>query len=71
MASWHLTDRNDHLVCELRPSIAGRAAGTSAEAAPSIIEAIVQEGGLIERDTPFRHYAPGPRTSRREKKRKS
>ena len=77
MANWHITDRDEHILCEVRTSLVGRASsaesgsGASAEAAPSIIDAMVEEGGLIERDTPFRHYAPGPRSSRRERKKKA
>ncbi len=77
MASWHITDRDEHILCELRTSLVGRASstqsesGASAEAAPSIIDALVEEGRLIEREEPFRHYAPGPRSSRRERKKKA
>lgn len=77
MANWHITDRDEHILCEVRTSLVGRAAsveggtGASAEAAPSIIDAMVQEGGMIEREMPFRHYAPGPRSSRRERKKKA
>ena len=77
MANWHITDRDEHILCEIRTSLVGRASsaesgsGTSTEAAPPIIDALVEEGALIERDTPFRHYAPGPRSSRREKKKKA
>ena len=77
MASWHITDRDEHILCELRTSLVGRAskaedgAGASAEAAPSIIDALVEEGGLIEREEPFRHYTRGPGSSRRERKKKA
>lgn len=73
MANWHITDRDEHILCEIRTSLVGRAASAEHgdEAAPSIIDALVEEGALIERDTPFRHYAPGPRSSRRERKKKA
>lgn len=77
MASWHITDRDEHILCELRTSLVGRASsvdgetGASAEPVPSIIDALVEEGRLIEREEPFRHYAPGPRSSRRERKKKA
>jgi hypothetical protein len=77
MANWHITDRDEHILCELRTSLVGRASSpesetsASVEPAPSIIDALVEEGGLIEREEPFRHYAPGPRSSRRERKKKA
>ena len=77
MANWHITDRDEHILCELRTSLVGRASsaeggtGASVETAPSIIDALVEEGKLIERQEPFRHYAPGPRSARRERKKKA
>lgn len=73
MANWHITDRDEHILCEIRTSLVGRASSAEHgdEAAPSIIDALVEEGALIERDTPFRHYAPGPRSPRRERKKKA
>lgn len=73
MTSWHITDRDEHILCELRTSISGRSineetGAASGAAAPSIIDAIVEEGGLTERELPFRHYAPGARGPRKKKK---
>jgi len=73
MPSWHITDREEHILCELRTSLSGRrvsqvSGAVSSAAAPSIIDAIVEEGGLAERLIPFRHYAPAAGRGPRKKK---
>jgi hypothetical protein len=72
MPSWHITDGDEHILCELRTSLSGRrvdqeTGATTPEIAPSIIDAIVEEGRLTERELPFRHYAPGARGPRKKK----
>ncbi len=73
MPTWHITDRDDHILCELRASAVGRAFSADGREpapgtnTPSIIDALVEEGGLIEREHPFRHYTPGPQSRRKER----
>ncbi len=66
---WHITDPDEHIICELKTNAVGQVCeGNSATAAPLITEAIIEQANLTHYETPFDHYAPAPRGTRKSKK---
>jgi hypothetical protein len=75
MPKWFVTDPEDNILFELKTNAVGHPLGeTGAEAAQGaksallITDAIIQQGNLIEYETPYRYYGPAPRGTRRTKK---
>ncbi len=70
---WHITDPDEHILCELKTNAVGRAFGdTSATPArtPLVTNAIIEQANMTLYETPFPYYAPAPKGTRKLKKSK-
>jgi hypothetical protein len=70
---WHLTDKDERILCELRTNAVGRVCDEQSDPpaqAPLITDAIIEQGSMTLYETPFRYYVPGPKSTRRSKKSK-
>jgi hypothetical protein len=70
---WHVTDKEEHILCELKTNAIGHAFNDSSDApsqAPDITDAIIEQGNMTLYETPFRYYAPAPRGMRKARKSK-
>ncbi len=72
---WHITDKDDHILCELKDNAVGRVCGKPGDAAaqtaapaPRITDAIIEQGNMTLYETPFKHYFPAPQGTRKRKK---
>jgi hypothetical protein len=68
---WHITDADDHILCELKTNAVGRVCGEASNppaAAPSVTDAIIEQANMTLYETPFRYYAPAPKGTRKNKK---
>jgi hypothetical protein len=68
---WHITDPDEHILCELKNNAVGRAFGEPSATpgrAPLLTDAIIEQANLTQYDTPFSHYAPAPQGTRKLKK---
>ncbi len=70
---WHLLDADEHVLCELKSTTNGQAFSTTGQPLPEqqvlpLPDAIIEQAGLVLQETPYRHYAPAPRSPRKGKK---
>jgi hypothetical protein len=65
---WHITDKDERILCELKTSAVGQVCGEAGEAAPLITDAIIEQANMTLYETPFPHYVPAPRGTRKSKK---
>lgn len=69
MPKWHITDKDENILCELKTNAVGRAFNESgSEPAPAITDAIIEQGQMACYETPFRYYAPAPKGTRKSQK---
>jgi hypothetical protein len=68
---WQLEDQDGRILYELRPGAAGRVLSESDQPnieAPALTDAVIEQAHLRLYETPFRHYAPAPKGTRKQKK---
>ncbi|HEY7123043.1 MAG TPA: hypothetical protein VH540_03740 [Ktedonobacterales bacterium] len=70
---WHLLDADERVLCELKSTSNGQAFTTTGDPLPEqkvppLPDAIIEQAGLVLQETPYRHYAPAPRSQRKGKK---
>lgn len=68
---WHLTDKDERILCELKTNAVGRVCGEQSNPpthAPLITDAIIEQGNMTLYETPFRYYVPTPKGGRKSKK---
>ncbi len=65
---WHITDKDERILCELKTNAVGQICGEAGGAAPPITDAIIEQASMTRCETPFPHYVPAPRGTRKSKK---
>jgi len=68
---WHITDKDERIICELKDNAVGRIYGEPAQTAAQTLrltEAIIEQGNMTLYETPFKHYFPAPQGTRKRKK---
>jgi hypothetical protein len=70
---WHLLDADEQVLCELKATSNGQAFSATGDPLPEqqvlpLPDAIIEQAGLVLQETPYRHYAPAPKSPRKKKK---
>jgi hypothetical protein len=65
---WHVTDKDERILCELKTNAVGQVCGAAGGAAPLITNAIIEQAHMTLYETPFPHYIPARRGTRKSKK---
>ncbi|HEY7357094.1 MAG TPA: DUF6585 family protein [Ktedonobacterales bacterium] len=63
---WHITDKDERIMCELKTSAVGQVCGEAGGAAPLITDAIIEQASMTLYETPFPHYVPARRGTRKK-----
>ena len=64
---WHITDKDERIMCELKTSAVGQVCGEAdSGAAPLITDAIIEQANMTLYETPFPHYVPARRGTRKQ-----